>query len=183
MTIGGQLSIIEVMIEEQKAQEFDWLEEQKCANRLLLTTATQQPVPDPDAQRDIQRRVALSGVAKLGGGYLYRDDAQDSQLQDLFGAQPRPPWGRQINLWTTTHSINSHLQALFDQAHLEDNVSGIRSLPLVHKMGWPEQTWCKHSVQPLAWEAVGSHQFGDLHLAIHPSVLLVQQSKCPRLLK
>jgi len=92
MTIGGQLSIIEVMIEEQKAQEFDWLEEQKCANRLLLTTATQQPVPDPEAKRDLQRRVALSGVAKLGGGYLYKDDAQDNQLQDLFGAQPRPPW-------------------------------------------------------------------------------------------
>jgi hypothetical protein len=92
MTIGGQLSIIEVMIEEQKAQEFDWLEEQKCANRLLLTTATQQPVPDPASQRDLQRRVALSGVAKLGGGYLYNEDAQDSQLQDLFGAQPLPPW-------------------------------------------------------------------------------------------
>mmetsp|Transcript_23329 Transcript_23329/g.59558 ORF Transcript_23329/g.59558 Transcript_23329/m.59558 type:complete len:628 (-) Transcript_23329:90-1973(-) len=45
LTIGGQLSILEIMVEEQDSQTADWLEEQQCANRLLLTTATQQAVP------------------------------------------------------------------------------------------------------------------------------------------
>jgi len=43
LSIGGQLSILEVLREEQALQETAWLEEQKCAHRLLLSTAG--PVP------------------------------------------------------------------------------------------------------------------------------------------
>lgn len=45
LTIGGQLCILDIMVSEGEVQAADWVEEQRCANRLLLTTATQQPVP------------------------------------------------------------------------------------------------------------------------------------------
>lgn len=92
LTVGGQLSVIEVMIEEHRRQECDWLEEQKCANRLLLTTASQQPVPTRKVQREIDRKRQLSGSAKLGGGFVYNDDPPDTTLQDLFGAPQVPQW-------------------------------------------------------------------------------------------
>jgi hypothetical protein len=56
VSIGGQLSILEIMHKEQDMQLNDWLEEQKCANRLLLTTCTQGVVPEPgQAQLAAQR--------------------------------------------------------------------------------------------------------------------------------
>lgn len=94
LTVGGQLSVIDVMVEEHKRLESDWLEEQKCANRLLLTTATQQPVPTRADQRHLQRKMQMSGAqqAQLGGGYVYADDAPTTTLRDLFGVAPKPPW-------------------------------------------------------------------------------------------
>lgn len=58
MTIGGQLDILEVMIKEQETLVADWLEEQKCANRLLLTTASQQGAPDPPTDRSAWQQLA-----------------------------------------------------------------------------------------------------------------------------
>jgi hypothetical protein len=40
MTIGGQAKIVDVIFEEHKRHEALWLEEQKCANRLLLASAS-----------------------------------------------------------------------------------------------------------------------------------------------
>jgi hypothetical protein len=39
LSIGGQLTILEVMREEQELQEAAWLEERRCAHRLLLSAA------------------------------------------------------------------------------------------------------------------------------------------------
>merc|ERR1719480_11587 len=65
MTIGGQLSILEVMLQEQERQEADWLDEQQCAHRLLLTTSTQQPVPDPELARAARNRAILRDGARV----------------------------------------------------------------------------------------------------------------------
>jgi len=47
LSIGGQLDILSIMAKEQEVQLTDWLEEQKCANCLLLMTAAQSAVPTP----------------------------------------------------------------------------------------------------------------------------------------
>jgi len=78
LSIGGQLSILEVMVDEQQRQKIDWLEEQKCANRLLLTTATQQPVLDADALRARQRRAVMAEAAS--------DLGTRPRMQDLIEA-------------------------------------------------------------------------------------------------
>lgn len=67
MTIAGQLKILEVMTEESESQECDWLEEQKCANRLLFTTASQAPVPDVETSRIMTRRAASADVHRHKG--------------------------------------------------------------------------------------------------------------------
>lgn len=81
LTIGGQVDILDIMVKEEESQASEWLEEQRCANQLLLATATQQPVPDP-----VQARAAAIRTA----GSL----AQRPRLQDLIEGmhgQPLPP--------------------------------------------------------------------------------------------
>mmetsp|Transcript_119467 Transcript_119467/g.283589 ORF Transcript_119467/g.283589 Transcript_119467/m.283589 type:complete len:666 (-) Transcript_119467:52-2049(-) len=46
LSVGGQIDILEVLVKEQEVQITDWLEEQKCSNRILLSTTSQLPVPD-----------------------------------------------------------------------------------------------------------------------------------------
>ena len=48
------------MIKEQEIQTTDWLEEQTCANRILLTTASQHPVPNEDQARYVAGRSVVS---------------------------------------------------------------------------------------------------------------------------
>eukprot|EP00927_Polykrikos_kofoidii_P044780 TRINITY_DN38657_c0_g1_i1.p1 TRINITY_DN38657_c0_g1~~TRINITY_DN38657_c0_g1_i1.p1 ORF type:complete len:792 (-),score=118.67 TRINITY_DN38657_c0_g1_i1:89-2464(-) len=60
LTIGGQLDILDIMSKESDIQTTDWLEEQKCANRLLLSTATQQPVPHPEQARAAAQRALVT---------------------------------------------------------------------------------------------------------------------------
>lgn len=79
LTISGQLTIIEVMLEEQDRHTVDWLEEQKCANRLLLTTASQQPVPDAEQAHAIYQRAAIRNDARQMG-------VSQSRLQELVDA-------------------------------------------------------------------------------------------------
>jgi len=50
MTIQGQADILQILLEEETMQCDMWLEEQKCANQLLLVTATQQPVVEQDTR-------------------------------------------------------------------------------------------------------------------------------------
>lgn len=76
LTISGQLSILEIMLDEQERHTVDWLEEQKCANRLLLTTASQQAVSDVDQSRGLYQRAAIRDIRKQ------MDDSQ-SRLQEL----------------------------------------------------------------------------------------------------
>jgi hypothetical protein len=61
MTIGGQLNIFEIMLEEKNRQLSDWLDEQKCANRLLLSTATQQAVPALEQLRLAKQHALVPG--------------------------------------------------------------------------------------------------------------------------
>jgi len=84
LTIDGQLTIIEVMLEEHDRHTVDWLEEQKCANRLLLTTASQQPVPDAEQAHAIYQRAAIRNDARQGG-------FSQSRLQELVDAHVRAP--------------------------------------------------------------------------------------------
>lgn len=79
LTISGQLSILEIMLDEQERHTVDWLEEQKCANRLLLTTMSQQAVPDKDAARGMYQRAAINEVSRQMGG-------SQSRLQELVDA-------------------------------------------------------------------------------------------------
>jgi len=66
MTIGGQVEVLDIMLGEEEAQSKSWLEEQRCANQLLLVTATQQAVPDPWQARQaaLRRAEALAGQAQ-----------------------------------------------------------------------------------------------------------------------
>mmetsp|Transcript_19658 Transcript_19658/g.45819 ORF Transcript_19658/g.45819 Transcript_19658/m.45819 type:complete len:643 (-) Transcript_19658:117-2045(-) len=65
LSIKGQLRILAVMNEEQERQKNDWLEEQTCANRLLLATSTQPAVPEPHEARKAMQRSALAASGRL----------------------------------------------------------------------------------------------------------------------
>lgn len=64
LSIGGQIDIIEVMIGEQEVNTTDWLEEQKCANRILLSSTTQQAVPDTDQARYAAGRSVVNHLCR-----------------------------------------------------------------------------------------------------------------------
>lgn len=74
LTLGGQTKIVEVMVEEHTRHEGLWLEEQKCANLLLLASMTQGAVPGPQDARHVRQVIAEKQQTRLGGGYLYLDD-------------------------------------------------------------------------------------------------------------
>mmetsp|Transcript_46395 Transcript_46395/g.84930 ORF Transcript_46395/g.84930 Transcript_46395/m.84930 type:complete len:650 (-) Transcript_46395:146-2095(-) len=65
LSIRGQRSILAVMQEEQEKQKTNWLEEQTCANRLLLATSTQPAVPEPEEARKALQRSALAETGRL----------------------------------------------------------------------------------------------------------------------
>lgn len=70
LSIGGQVDILEVMIREQEVQVTDWLEEQKCANRILLSSATQQPVPDLEQARYAAGRTVTNYLCRAPPPFL-----------------------------------------------------------------------------------------------------------------
>lgn len=80
LTIGGQLSILDVMIEDQESHKVDWLEEQKCANRLMLATATHGPVPDTEQARELYKQSAIRESDRQLG--------QSQRLQELYDTAP-----------------------------------------------------------------------------------------------
>lgn len=86
LTIDGQMSIAEILLAEQESQTVDWLEEQKCANRLLLTTASQQPVLDPEQARGMYQRTVLNESKRLLG-----QGQSHSRLQELVEAHTGRP--------------------------------------------------------------------------------------------
>jgi hypothetical protein len=79
LTISGQLSILEIMLDEEERHTVDWLEEQKCANRLLLTTMSQTAVPTADQAHATYQRHAIQEVRKQMGN-------SQSRLQELVEA-------------------------------------------------------------------------------------------------
>jgi hypothetical protein len=108
VTIGGQLSILEIMYKEQELQVNEWLDEQKCANRLLLTTCTQGVVPEfgqaqAAAQRTAQLHMAADKPPRLqklledAAQHAYpaaRGDARDVEVNLRRERQPDPPRSR-----------------------------------------------------------------------------------------
>ncbi|CAJ1452034.1 unnamed protein product, partial [Effrenium voratum] len=82
LSIGGQVEILEVMVKEQEVQTTDWLEEQTCANRILLSSASQQPVPDPQQARYAAGRLVVNELNRCA----------PPPLRELL--TPNPPKGR-----------------------------------------------------------------------------------------
>lgn len=88
LSIGGQLDIIDIMSKEQEVQLTDWLEEQKCANRLLLMTVAQSAVPTPGQAQEARHREVL-GVRgegptrmqeRIQGAAAHGPSVQDTDL-------------------------------------------------------------------------------------------------------
>merc|ERR1719313_488839 len=86
MTIGGQMKIAEVIFEEHKRHESMWLEEQKCANRLLLASATQGAIPAVKDEREVRQKL-LVNKNRLGGGYVYlEENMKQTPLREAYDA-------------------------------------------------------------------------------------------------
>merc|ERR550514_1311461 len=86
MTIGGQKRIAEVIYEEHKRHESMWLEEQKCANRLLLASATQGAIPAVKDEREVRQKL-LQNKNRLGGGYVYlEENMKQTPLREAYDA-------------------------------------------------------------------------------------------------
>jgi len=101
LTIGGQLNILDVMMEEQEADTVEWLEEQKCATRLLFATATQQGVPDADEAKAAFKKASMRDwKQQIGQG--------PPRLQELLeaGSAGKPPATRPRSA-NTMHGQNS----------------------------------------------------------------------------
>merc|ERR1712211_134133 len=78
------MDITEVMISEQVIQITTWLEEQKCANRILLSSATQHPVPDEQQARYVAGKMVVNQLCR----------APPPPLRDMVQGTPmsaRPP--------------------------------------------------------------------------------------------
>jgi len=99
VSIRGQLNILEIMSKEQDIHKNDWLEEQKCANRVLLSTATQQAVPDSDQVRASTKREArthlgpcnparLEELLSNGGGQWDSTSGGNARLAGVQEALP-----------------------------------------------------------------------------------------------
>merc|ERR1712072_1415178 len=93
LTIAAQMSIIQILVDEQEHVTVDWLEEQKCANRLLFCTESQQGVATMQhAQEAYQRamlereRRAYYGQSQSGLQQLCRTSEDDSAVP--LGAVP-----------------------------------------------------------------------------------------------
>jgi len=86
MTIGGQMKISEVIYEEHKRHESMWLEEQKCANRLLLASAAQGAIPAVGDERQVRQKL-LQNKNRLGGGYVYlEENMKQTPLREAYDA-------------------------------------------------------------------------------------------------
>ena len=85
LTVGGQMQILQVMLEEEVRSERAWKEEAKCATALLLASATQGPVPDEEDKNTMEamRR------ARLVGAYAYQSDIT---MEDVFGKGKELPY-------------------------------------------------------------------------------------------
>lgn len=92
LSVGGQMRIVEVMMREEHQKESFWKEEWKCAQRLLLASETQGPVPDSDSLKEIQRKMARSVSVRVGGGFVFKTGDKDKGLEKLFEHKSSVPW-------------------------------------------------------------------------------------------
>jgi hypothetical protein len=95
LTIGGQLRILQVMLEEQDVVREAVVEELKCAQRLLAAADRPNAFPDQDRDqlKDIQARKKQSVAVRTGGGYYYGQDGPDDVgLDTLFEVKSAVPW-------------------------------------------------------------------------------------------
>lgn len=94
LSIGGQMRIVEVMVREEEKKESFWKEEWKAAQRLILASENQGPVPDQDSMKEIQRKMARSVSVRVGGGYLFKQTGDDKKngLETFFEHKSSVPW-------------------------------------------------------------------------------------------
>lgn len=90
MSIGSQMRIIEVMLREESAKESSWMDEWRCAQRLLLVQKNH--VPDRDEVKELERRSARSLSARVGGGYVYQTGEMQIGFEQLFEHKSAVPW-------------------------------------------------------------------------------------------
>jgi hypothetical protein len=92
LTIGGQLDIIDIMSNEHSIMEADWLEEQKCANRVLLSTSSTSAVFSSDDMRELKRQALADSERSLhASGSFPRSLCQRSgSLPPPLEASQRP---------------------------------------------------------------------------------------------
>eukprot|EP00442_Polarella_glacialis_P025858 CAMPEP_0115130620 /NCGR_PEP_ID=MMETSP0227-20121206/52589_1 /TAXON_ID=89957 /ORGANISM="Polarella glacialis, Strain CCMP 1383" /LENGTH=699 /DNA_ID=CAMNT_0002535903 /DNA_START=58 /DNA_END=2155 /DNA_ORIENTATION=- len=88
LTVGGQVDVLEIMIRDQEEQRTDWLEEQKCANRILLSSASQQPVPDAEQARYAAGRLVVNHLCRAAPPLLQAMLDQGSYPGSYQGARP-----------------------------------------------------------------------------------------------
>lgn len=84
LTIGGQLDILDIMVKEHKVQVKDWLDEQRCANRLLLTTATQQPVPNLGQINTVNKQRVTNRISERAP---YIDDLHHNTCDSILAVK------------------------------------------------------------------------------------------------
>jgi len=93
MSIGGQMKIIDVMEVEEREREQLWLEEWKCAQRLLASALRQRDdITDSDTLRELERSGSRTLKVRVGGGFEYAQDEVDLGLDQLFERRSAQPW-------------------------------------------------------------------------------------------
>lgn len=95
LTIGGQLRILAVMLEEEERHLVRVKEEMKCAQRLMAAADNPRSFPgsDRDQLKDIQRDMKRSSSVRVGGGFVYQQEGPDDVgLDELFQAKSAVPW-------------------------------------------------------------------------------------------
>jgi len=93
LTIGGQLTIVEVMISEEQQKLDTWLQEFECCERLLVTDEKlRETALERDSLREMQRSMAHSVSVRVGGGFAYGTQEMDLGLEPCFERKSAVPW-------------------------------------------------------------------------------------------
>jgi len=95
LTIGGQLRILQVMLEEHETTVALVGEEIKCGLRLIAMVDRPAAFPgsDKDQLKDLQRDMKRSSSVRVGGGYIYEKDGPDDKgLDTFFEVKSAVPW-------------------------------------------------------------------------------------------
>jgi len=91
LSVGGQIDILEVLVKEQEVQITNWLEEQKCSNRILLSTTSQHPVPDARQARYAAGQLVVNQLCRAAPPPLREllQGRRPRSRTSCFGCSPR----------------------------------------------------------------------------------------------